>query len=150
MPRAARIRPPEAGPLGLFGETPKTLKCSATLGAMNDCQRMRRLTAGCAMAITLGIVTAPLAGAETIDQMVQDNPGSLESPLWRQLHENGYGYLDVQRVNNDSKIVCANRKAGVPPYQIEPLLQSRGYTATEAQAIVLAEMTASESTFAVC
>lgn len=32
----------------------------------------------------------------------------------------------------------------------EPLLQSRGYTATEAQAIVLAEMTASESTIAVC
>jgi hypothetical protein len=60
---------------------------------MNECQRMRRLTAGCVMAITLGLVTAPLAGAETIDQMVQDNPGALESPLWRQLHENGCGYL---------------------------------------------------------
>ena len=90
-----------------------------------------------------------MASADTINEMVQ-NTGALESPFWRQLYENGYGYLDAQRVNNDSKIVCVNRQAGVPPYQITPLLQSRGYTETEAWELVLAEMTASDSVHSVC
>ena len=122
----------------------KTLKCSATLDAMNECQRLRRLTAGCVMAITLGLVTAPLAGADTIDQLVQ-NTGARESPFHAYLEDNGFGYLDAQRVYNDSQIICANKGAGVPPYQVIPLLQSRGYTADEAQAIVAAEKAASES-----
>jgi hypothetical protein len=111
---------------------------------------MRRLTAACVMVITVGLGAAPLAGADTIDQMVH-NSGALESPFWRYLYENGFGYLDAQRVNSDGQIACANRKAGVPPYQIIPLLKSRGYTAAEAQGIVLAEQAASESqAFPVC
>jgi hypothetical protein len=53
-------------------------------------------------------------------------------------------------VNNDGKIVCVNRKAGVPPYQIAPLLESRGYTGHEAWGIVSAEMAAKNSVFPVC
>jgi hypothetical protein len=105
--------------------------------------------AGCVMVATLGLVTAPLAGAETINDMVQ-NTGALEMPFWAYLYENGYGYLDAQRVSYDGNIACANRKAGVPPYQITPLLESRGYTADEALAIVLAESSGSESVHTFC
>ena len=90
-----------------------------------------------------------MASADTIDEMVKGT-GALESPFWRSLYENGYGYLDAQRVSNDGKIACANRQAGVPPYQITPLLQSRGYSSEEAWAIVLAEDAARESAHAVC
>ena len=91
-----------------------------------------------------------MAGADTIDQMVH-NSGALESPFWSYLYKNGFGYLDAQRVGYDGSIACANRKAGVPPYQVIPLLESRGYTAGEAQGIVLAEESASESqAFPVC
>jgi hypothetical protein len=111
---------------------------------------MRRLSACCVMAATLGMATAQLAGADTIDEMVH-NSGALESPFWRYLYEHGYGYLDAQRANSDGMIACANRKAGVLPYQVIPLLKSRGYTGAEAQGIVLAEETASESqAFPVC
>jgi hypothetical protein len=40
---------------------------------------MRWLMAGCVVAATLGLVTAPLAGAETIGDMV-NNTGALEMP----------------------------------------------------------------------
>jgi hypothetical protein len=118
----------------------KTLKCLP----------IRPLAAGCLIAVALGLATAPPAGADTIDEMVH-NSGALESPFWSYLYKNGFGYLDAQRVNNDGQIACANRKAGVPPYQVIPLLQARGYTAPEAQGIVLAEERASESQgFPVC
>ncbi|MBX7435574.1 hypothetical protein JDV09_26300 [Mycobacterium sp. Y57] len=110
---------------------------------------MRGLLLSCALAAVVGLTGAPLASADTIDEMVKGT-GALESPFWRSLYENGYGYLDAQRVSNDGKIACVNRQAGVPPYQITPLMQSRGYTSEEAWAIVLAEEAASESAHAVC
>jgi hypothetical protein len=117
-----------------------TLNCSAT----------RRVIAGCVIAATLGLGSAAPADADTIDQMVQ-NSGALESPFWRYLYEHGYGYLDAKRVNDDGNIACANRKAGVPPSQVIPLLESRSYSKEEAQGIVLAEEAASKSqAFPVC
>jgi hypothetical protein len=105
--------------------------------------------AGCVMVATLGLVTAPVAGADTINEMVE-NTGALEMPFWSYLYESGFGYLDAQRVNNDGKIACANRTAGVPPDQIAPLLASRGYTEKEAWGIVLAEQSGQDSVHSVC
>ena len=58
------------------------------------------------------------------------------------LWENGFGYLSISRAWFDGNIACQNRRAGVPPTQVIPLLESRGYTAAEAQALVKAEATA--------
>ncbi len=109
---------------------------------------MRRLTMA-ALMTGLAVAVAPPAAAGTIEEMVQ-NTGALESPFWKNLYESGYGYLDAQRVSSDSKIVCGNRSLGVPPYQIISLLQQRGYTQSEAQSVVLAEMAASTSAHAIC
>ncbi|RWA16573.1 hypothetical protein MBRU_07560 [Mycolicibacterium brumae DSM 44177] len=79
-----------------------------------------------------------------------NNSGARESPFWSYMADNGFGYLDAQRVSNDSKIVCANRQAGVTPAQITGLLESRGYTNTEAQGIVAAEQASSTSVHSVC
>ena len=104
----------------------------------------------CATAVLGGILaSAPLAAADSIDEMVQ-NTGALESPFWRHMYEDGLGYLDAQRVSNDSKIVCANRKAGVPAFQIAPLLESRGYSNQEARGLILAEVSASVSAHSIC
>ena len=104
----------------------------------------------CAIAIVGAfLASAPPAVADSIDEMVQ-NTGALESPFWRHMYEDGLGYLDAQRVSNDSKIVCANRKAGVPAFQIAPLLASRGYSNQEARGLILAEVSASVSAHSVC
>jgi len=109
---------------------------------MNN-QRLRRLTAGGVMAISLGFVTAPIAGAETIDQVVQKMGGSTpESAVIRYLWQNGFGYLDVNQAHADAAFACRNRKAGVPQDQTISKLQSRGRTAREAQAMIAAERTA--------
>ena len=105
--------------------------------------------AGYVTVTTLTLITAPMAGADTINEMVE-NTGALEMPFWSYLYENGFGYLDAQRVSNDGKIACANRKAGVPPDQITPLLALRGYTAEEARGIVLAEQSGQDSIHSVC
>ena len=92
------------------------------------------------MALSFGVVTAPLAGAETIDQVVQKMGGTTpESPVVRYLWQNGFGYLDVNRVHADSVLVCRNRKAGVPSDQIISRLKSRGYSAAEARAMIVGE-----------
>ena len=104
---------------------------------------------GCVMVATLGLATAPVAGADTINEMVE-NTGALEMQFWSYLYENGFGYLDAQRVSNDGKIACANRKASVPPDQIAPSLASRGYTEKEARGIVLAEQSGQDSVRLVC
>jgi hypothetical protein len=111
----------------------------------------RQLVAGCLFTAAFALATTtPMAVADTIDEMVR-NSGALESPFWSYLYNNGYGYLDAKRVNDDGQIACANRNAGVPPDQVIPLLQSRGYTAREARGIVLAEQAASKSqAFPVC
>lgn len=110
---------------------------------------MRRLLAGCVTVATLALVTAPVAGADTINELVE-NTGALEMPFWSYLYNNGFGYLDAQRVSNDGKIVCVNRKADVPPNQITQLLTSRGYTEEEARSIVLAEQSGQDSVHSVC
>ena len=84
------------------------------------------------------------------DQRDGREHGCAGEPVLEGLLRNGLGYLDAQRVNDDSKIACVNRKAGVPPYQIAPLLESRGYTEHEAWSIVLAEWAAQDSVFSVC
>ncbi|MDP7723959.1 hypothetical protein [Mycobacterium sp. TY814] len=119
---------------------------------MNIFQRSpaRQLAAIWATTLTVGLAMAPLASAETIDEMVH-NSGALESPFWSYLYKHGFGYLDAQRVNNDGQITCTNRKAGVTASQIASLLETRGYTAPEAQGIVSAEQAASQSqAFPVC
>lgn len=88
-------------------------------------------------------VDEPVYAQGTIDQIVQNMRGQTpESRFIAYLWENGFGYLDIQRVWDDGNIACQNRKAGVPPTQVIPLLQSRGYSESEAQALVIAETTA--------
>ena len=85
--------------------------------------------------------TADDAPAEPAKGSIADlveNTEAEEMPFWAYLYDNGFGYLDRERVSNDSKIVCANRKAGLPENQIVELLKIRGYSASEAQAIVAA------------
>lgn len=110
---------------------------------------MSRLMACSVIAATLGLVTAPMAVADTINEMVE-NTGALEMPFWSYLYENGFGYLDAQRVSDDGQIACVNRKAGVSPHQIASLLASRGYTEDEARAIVSAEQSGQNSVHSVC
>ena len=84
-----------------------------------------------------------VAAADTIDEVVQRMGGRTpESPFISYLWQNGFGYLEIERVWKDNNVVCVNRKSGVPPYQIISLLESRGYTAAEAQALVTAEASA--------
>jgi hypothetical protein len=61
----------------------KTLKCSL----------IRPLTAGCLIAVALGLQRPRLAGADTIDEMVH-NSGALESPFWSYHYKSGFGLLD--------------------------------------------------------
>jgi hypothetical protein len=40
------------------------------------------------------ILSAPVANAETIDQLLANSPGARERPIVSGLHDHGYGYLD--------------------------------------------------------
>ena len=85
-----------------------------------------------------GLLTAPRASADgTITDMV-DNTGAREMPFWAYLYDNGFGYLQTTTASREGKVVCANRQAGVPNSQIVGLLQTRGLSLNEAQAIVIA------------
>lgn len=101
---------------------------------------MKSLAAAVAAAALLAgcLLAAPSAAADGTITDTVENTGAGESPFWSYLYNNGFGYLETQRVYRDGKIVCANRETGVPPDQIVQLLKMRGYTINEAQAIVLA------------
>jgi hypothetical protein len=93
-----------------------------------------------ATALAFGAMSsAPLAAADdgTISDMVE-NTGAREMPFWAYLYDNGFGYLSSDGVYRDGRIVCANRAEGVPDSQIVGLLETRGYSLNEAQAIVIA------------
>ncbi|MFI5507413.1 DUF732 domain-containing protein [Mycobacterium sp. NPDC051804] len=119
---------------------------SSTRGVLVTVRRTALLAAAAA---AVSISLPQIASADTIDEMVE-NTGALESPFWSRLHENGFGYLNAQRVSNDGKIACVNRQAGVPPDQVALLLRSRDYTDAEAWEIVQAEMSSSTSVHSVC
>lgn len=81
------------------------------------------------------IFTAPTAAA---DGTISEIGGPLEQPFYGYLNRNGYGYLDAQKATADGKIACVNDLQGVPVNQIISLLEMRGNSADEAQAIVFA------------
>jgi hypothetical protein len=103
-----------------------------------------QLTVACVACLSLGLSTAAMAHAESIDDMVHTT-AALESPFWGYLYGNGFGYLDADRAFADGTAACEDRKAGIPPPEVMASLRVRGYTAEEAKAIVLAELDASDS-----
>lgn len=99
------------------------------------------MTAALAAAGLMSAVTFPAAPHALADGTISDmveNSGAREMPFWAYLYDNGLGYMDVNTALNEGKIVCANRQAGVPNSQIVGLLETRGLTLNEAQALVIA------------
>lgn len=98
---------------------------------------MRRTLAAVVLAAT-ALLTAPTASADgTISDMVETT-GAKEMPFWAYLYDNGFGYLDSERVYQDSKSICASRDLGTAEGKIVEMLEGRGYGLNEAQAIVIA------------
>lgn len=104
---------------------------------------MKRLVAAVAF-VAVGLLVAPTAAADgTINDF--QNTGQLELPFYGYLYRNGFGYLDAQKALSDGTFACLNDLNGVLLQQNISLVQSRGNSSDEAQAIVFAMQKANDS-----
>ena len=104
---------------------------------------MKRLSATVAL-VAVTLLAAPTAAADgTISDF--ETTGQLELPFYGYLYRNGFGYLDAQKALSDGTFACVNDLNGVPLEQLFSLVQSRGNSADEAQAIVFAMQKANNS-----
>ena len=88
-----------------------------------------------AVAAAAALVTAPYASA---DGTISEIGGPLEQPFYLYLYRNGYGYLYAQKAMTAATVACAQDLAGDSLQQLLSGVQQRGFTASEAQAIVFA------------
>ena len=94
--------------------------------------------------VAAALVVAPPAAADgTINDF--QTTGQLELPFYGYLYRNGFGYLDAQQALSDGAFACVQDLNGVPLDEVISLVQTRGNSADEAQAIVFAMQKANNS-----
>jgi hypothetical protein len=87
------------------------------------------------------ILSAPVANAETIDQLLANTPGAGERPVVSGLHDQGYGYLDYGMVSQAWDRTCwwfggAHGASSIAVARAKDDLLGMRFTPREADAII--------------
>lgn len=102
---------------------------------------MRTNAIGAGLAAFGLILCAPVASAETIDELLADSPEASERPIVSGLRDQGYGYLDYDVVNLAWDRTCwsfggAHGASSIAVSDAKNELAGMRFTSGEADAII--------------